>query len=57
MAASLLKIDQLHVNVEEKEILHGIDLEINKGETHVLMGPNGAGKVDAWLCVDGKSAL
>ena len=44
MAASLLKIDQLHVNVEEKEILHGIDLEINKGETHVLMGPNGAGK-------------
>ena len=44
MAASLLKFDQLHVNVEEKEILHGIDLEINKGETHVLMGPNGAGK-------------
>ena len=44
MAASLLKIDQLQVNVEEKEILHGIDLEINKGETHVLMGPNGAGK-------------
>lgn len=38
MAASLLKIDQLHVNVEEKEILHGVDLEINKGETHVLMG-------------------
>ena len=44
MAASLLKIDQLRVNVEEKEILHGVDLEINKGETHVLMGPNGAGK-------------
>lgn len=44
MAASLLKVDQLHVNVEEKEILHGVDLEINKGETHVLMGPNGAGK-------------
>lgn len=44
MAASLLKIDQLHANVEQKEILHGVDLEINKGETHVLMGPNGAGK-------------
>ena len=44
MAASLLKVDQLHVNVEQKEILHGIDLEINKSETHVLMGPNGAGK-------------
>ena len=30
--------------MEDKEILHGIDLEIQKGETHVLMGPNGAGK-------------
>lgn len=44
MSASLLKVDQLVVRVEEKEILHGIDLEIGKGETHVLMGPNGAGK-------------
>ena len=44
MAASLLKVDQLHVNVEQKEILHVVDLEINICETHVLMGPNGAGK-------------
>lgn len=41
---NLLKVSNLHVNVEDKEILHGIDLNINKGETHVLMGPNGTGK-------------
>ena len=40
----LLTVKDLHVNVEDKEILHGVDLSINKGETHVLMGPNGTGK-------------
>lgn len=40
----LLTVKDLHVNVEDKEILHGVDLMINKGETHVLMGPNGTGK-------------
>lgn len=44
MSNQLLEVKGLSVNVEDKEILHGIDLEIKKGETHVLMGPNGAGK-------------
>lgn len=41
---SLLEINNLHVNAKEKEILKGINLNINKGEIHVIMGPNGSGK-------------
>ena len=44
MAETVLQVNQLRVCVEEKEILHGINLTIGTGETHVLMGPNGAGK-------------
>lgn len=40
----LLEVKNLHVDVEYKQILHGVNLEIGKGETHVLMGPNGTGK-------------
>lgn len=40
----MLKIKNLHAQVEGKEILKGIDLEIKSGETHVIMGPNGSGK-------------
>ena len=40
----LLNVKNLYVDVEEKQILHGVDLSIGKGETHVLMGPNGTGK-------------
>ena len=40
----LLEIKDLHVSAEDKEILKGIDLKINKGEIHVIMGPNGSGK-------------
>lgn len=40
----MLKIKNLHASVGGKEILKGIDLEINAGEIHAIMGPNGAGK-------------
>ena len=39
-----LEIKDLHVSVEDKEILKGVDLIVNEGEAHVLMGPNGNGK-------------
>ena len=40
----MLKIKDLHANVEETPILNGINLEVKAGETHAIMGPNGSGK-------------
>jgi len=40
----MLKIQDLKVEIEGKEIIKGLNLEINKGEVHAIMGPNGAGK-------------
>ena len=40
----MLKIENLHVSVEGKEILKGVSLEVKKGEVHAIMGPNGSGK-------------
>ena len=41
---TLLELKNLHVAVEGKEILHGIDLSVGAGEVHAIMGPNGSGK-------------
>lgn len=44
MSNKLLEIKDLRVSIEEKIILHHLNLTLKKGEVHVLMGPNGAGK-------------
>ena len=44
MSNTILKIEDLHANVEGLEILKGLNLEVPRGEVHALMGPNGSGK-------------
>ena len=53
----MLKIDNLHAEIDGKEILKGLTLTVNAGEVHAIMGPNGAGKIDTVLCVGGAGRI
>lgn len=51
----MLDIEDLHVKVGDKEVLHDINLHIGEGETHVLLGPNGSGKTTLLMTIMGYS--
>ena len=53
----LLEIKDLHVNVDDKEILKGLSLSMKKGEIHAVMGPNGAGKSTMSNVLAGKAGF
>ena len=50
----LLQLKDLHISIKGKEIIHGLNLDVNKGEVHAIMGPNGTGKSTLALAIAGK---
>ena len=53
----MLIIENLHAEVEGKEILKGIDLEVRAGEVHAIMGPNASGKSTLAAVLTGRDAF
>jgi Fe-S cluster assembly ATP-binding protein len=53
----MIKITDLHANVEGKEILKGINLEVRAGEVHAIMGPNGSGKSTLASVIAGRDSF
>ncbi len=54
MSTPMLEIKNLHVRVEDQEILRGVDLTLNRGEVHAIMGRNGSGKSTLSYVLAGK---
>lgn len=50
---NLLEVKDIHISVEDREILHGVDLTVGEDETRVLMGPNGTGKSTLGYAITG----
>jgi ABC-type molybdenum transport system ATPase subunit/photorepair protein PhrA len=54
---NMLMIEDLQVKIGEREVLRHIDLEIKRGETHILFGPNGSGKTTLLMTIMGYPQL
>jgi Fe-S cluster assembly ATP-binding protein len=50
----MLKIEDLHISIKGKQILKGVNLQVNRGEIHAIMGPNGTGKSTLASVIAGK---